>query len=66
MKYVVNIHAYDCIDHISYSAQIREYADYENGPGEIVWALHGTYPGIGADTPDEWACHLLDELSHRL
>ena len=50
------------MDQVSYSAQIREYANYEDDKGTLVWGLHGTFPGIGADSPDEWACHLLDEL----
>lgn len=66
MKYIVSIHGYDNMDQITYSCRIRQYSDYEHDDGVLVWAQGGSFPGVGADQPDEWLCALLDHLSHLL
>ena len=63
MKYIVSIHAYDALDQIVYSCRVRQYDDYDHDQGTLVYQIGGAYPGVGADSPDEWLCALMDELS---
>lgn len=66
MKFYCVVSAYDCLDQIAYSAQVKQYGDYEHDSAPFVWLLQGMYPGVGADRPDEWLCQLVDELARRL
>lgn len=54
MQYFLTVHAYDCLDQVVHTAQIRQYADYENGPSETVLLQAGSFAGEGKDSPRDW------------
>ena len=66
MKYILSIHAYDVISYVNYTASIREYADYEDGPSQLVLRQGGAFLGEGVDDAAEWLrdvlVHLLESL----
>lgn len=48
------MHAYDCLDQVVFSAVIREYKDYDEGPSEEVVKIVGQVAGQGISDPREW------------
>ena len=62
MKYVVSIHAYDCLDQVNYTCAVREYADYEHAAGETVAVFGGSIPGKGHEFWPHWLADVLGAM----
>ena len=54
MKLMASLHAYDCLENVNVSCLVRQYGDYEDGPGEDVLRLAAAVRGEGIDNPREW------------
>lgn len=54
MKFIVSIHGYDCLDNVVCTARVREYQDYEQDQGELVFTQATVLRGEGIDNPVEW------------
>lgn len=65
-KNIVSIHAYDCMDEVTYSARVRQYPNYEEGDGEVVLIHVGSFPSEGLTEPREWLSEILIAMLERL
>lgn len=66
MKFVVVISAYDVISNVSATANVRQYDDYEDGPGVDVLRHTTTFPGEGVDDARTWLQDVLVALLESL
>lgn len=64
--FVTNIHAYDCLDTVVYTAQVRAYDRDQQGGNEQVLDLRGSFPGRGEDSPELYLRELLTEMLRAL
>lgn len=63
---MLSIHAYDCLDHVRYSAQIREYEGYESDEHTVVAELRGDLQGRGHEFWPHWLADILSDMLEQM
>lgn len=66
MKFIATVQAYDALDQVYATAQVKQYADYEEGPCQTVMLVAATFPGEGLTDPRAWLQDVLVSLLERL
>lgn len=66
MKLIGYLHAYDMLDQVCWTVQVRAYERGDPPTSALVYRLSGAFTGTGETQPDAWLEDLLTDVHESL